>query len=136
MTDGPAADSQPQDADPPVVTVQPPSTDAPAASDPPSSTDVPTVTAAPAETEVPVIDGGGTGAEDTPAVTEAPKRRSGGAGTKKKTRDLVRYPVFSKLYPSRRLNLPTDPEAWAEIPGEKIWPEPETSSPLQQLLGN
>ena len=52
------------------------------------------------------------------------------------TRNLFRFPVFSRTYPSRRLNLEGDPEARAEVPGEKIWPEPDSSSPLKKKLGN
>ena len=52
------------------------------------------------------------------------------------TRNWIRFPVFSKAYPSRRLNLEGDPKARAEVPGEKIWPEPDSSSPLNKKLGN
>ena len=51
-------------------------------------------------------------------------------------RNLRKYPAFSSAYPSRRLNMPGDPEAWAPIPGEKIYPaDPEEgSSILQRML--
>ena len=34
------------------------------------------------------------------------------------TRDLEKYPIFSENYPERRLNVPGDPEAWAEFAGK------------------
>ena len=51
-------------------------------------------------------------------------------------RNLRKYPAFSSAYPSRRLNMPGDPDAWAPIPGEKIYPaDPEEgSSILQRML--
>ena len=55
---------------------------------------------------------------------------------KKQTRNLELYPAFSAAYPARRLNLEGDPAALAPIPGVRIWPEADTSSPLQQMLGN
>ena len=32
-------------------------------------------------------------------------------------RNYVKYPIFSKAFPTRRLNLPGSPSAWAEVPG-------------------
>ena len=49
-------------------------------------------------------------------------------------RNTVRYPYFSAAYPSRRLNLPGDPEARAPVPGERIWPAEGVPSILQQIL--
>jgi len=49
-------------------------------------------------------------------------------------RDTVKYPVFSKMYPSRRLHLSGDPAAQAPLPGEKVWPA-TGSQVLTNLLG-
>ena len=54
---------------------------------------------------------------------------------KKETRDLQKYPLFSLVYPSRRLNMPGDPEAWAGIPGEKIYPVSGTSLLIEMING-
>ena len=32
-------------------------------------------------------------------------------------RNYRKYPLFSEAFPSRRLNMEGDPEAWAEVPG-------------------
>ena len=51
-------------------------------------------------------------------------------------RNLKKYPIFSASRPSRRLNLEGDPDAWAPIPGEKIYPPvpEEGSSFLRHML--
>ena len=51
-------------------------------------------------------------------------------------RDFDKYPIFSVSRPSRRLNLEGDPDAWAPIPGEKIYPPvpEEGSSILRHML--
>ena len=90
-------------------------------------------------------------AKPVPAATAKPQAQSGGPPAKAPgqaarpeppapgsgypgTRNLVKYPVFSKTYPSRRLRLQGDPEAWAGVPGIRIWPLPGGSSPMQQML--
>ena len=52
-----------------------------------------------------------------------------------RSRNCIKYPYFSLAYPSRRLNMPGDPEAWANIPGEKIYPL-SGSSLLSDMLNN
>ena len=54
---------------------------------------------------------------------------------KKRTRNYQKYPVFSIVYPSRRLNMPGDPDAWANIPGEKIYPVSGSSLLTDMLNG-
>ena len=52
-----------------------------------------------------------------------------------KTRNYDKYPLFSVYYPSRRLNMEGDPDAWANIPGEKIYPISGTSLLAEMLNG-
>ena len=52
-----------------------------------------------------------------------------------KTRNYAKYPLFSAYYPSRRLNMECDPDAWANIPGEKIYPISGTSLLAEMLNG-
>ena len=52
-----------------------------------------------------------------------------------KTRNYAKYPLFSAYYPSRRLNMEGDPDAWANIPGEKIYPISGTSLLAEMLNG-
>ena len=102
----------------------------------------------PAETAVPVIDENtplpdvpDTPATDTPVPAEpfpdtpepGPEQTAAPAPTAYTGRNYRKYPVFSATYPSRRLNMEGDPDAWAEVPGEKI---EASSSPLKQMLGN
>ena len=54
---------------------------------------------------------------------------------KKRTRNYQKYPVFSIVYPSRRLNMPGDPDVWANIPGEKIYPVSGSSLLTDMLNG-
>ena len=67
------------------------------------------------------------------------RKKTGDTGKQKKkkkeTRDLQKYPLFSLVYPSRRLNMPGDPEAWAGIPGEKIYPVSGTSLLIEMING-
>ena len=67
------------------------------------------------------------------------RKKTGDTGKQKKkkkeTRDLQKYPLFSLAYPSRRLNMPGDPEAWAGIPGEKIYPVSGTSLLIEMING-
>ena len=58
-------------------------------------------------------------AMNDPPVTQPP---AGVQDTRRNSRNLQKYPVFSVFWPSRRLNMEGDPEAKAPIPGEKIWP--------------
>lgn len=70
----------------------------------------------------------------TPApapATPVPDPQKTGSGQGSGTRNLSRYPVFSRSFPSRRLRFTPDPEAWAEIPRDK-----DTSSPLGKFLGD
>lgn len=52
-----------------------------------------------------------------------------------KTRNYDKYPLFSVYYPSRRLNMEGDPDAWANIPGEKIYPISGSSLLTEMLNG-
>lgn len=52
-----------------------------------------------------------------------------------KTRNYAKYPLFSVYYPSRRLNMEGDPDAWANIPGEKIYPISGSSLLTEMLNG-
>ena len=54
---------------------------------------------------------------------------------KPKIRNYQKYPVFSIAYPSRRLNMEGDPDAWAHIPGEKIYPVSGASLLTEMLNG-
>ena len=79
---------------------------------------------------------GGDGA-GAPAESEALASGSGGkTAGKPDHRNLEKYPYFSKTYPSRRLNMPGDPNAVAPIPGERIYPEEpqEGSAILHHML--
>ena len=125
----PAPTAAPTDA--PAVTPEPPLT-------PPPFTDPPAVPPAPAVTPAPAAPAAAPTMPPTvpdptpaPAVTAAPVPRNpandppvtlppGYPGADR--RNLVKYPVFSSAFPSRRLNLPGDPAAQAPVPGEKIWP--------------
>ena len=77
---------------------------------------------------------------NAPAAETAPDNPDpavqGGNTYLPKTRDLKKYPIFSASRPSRRLNLEGDPDAWAPIPGEKIYPPvpEEGSSILRHML--
>lgn len=51
------------------------------------------------------------------------------------TRNYAKYPLFSVYYPSRRLNMEGDPDAWANIPGEKIYPISGSSLLTEMLNG-
>ena len=74
-------------------------------------------------------------AAETAADNPDPASRAGNTYLPK-TRDLKKYPIFSASRPSRRLNLEGDPDAWAPIPGEKIYPPvpEEGSSILRHML--
>lgn len=50
-------------------------------------------------------------------------------------RNYAKYPLFSVYYPSRRLNMEGDPDAWANIPGEKIYPISGSSLLTEMLNG-
>lgn len=128
QTGGDSSGNEGEGSDPPVLPPQPaeePKTDPlpPVAPDRPAApaqaapAPEPQPAAAPAPQE-PVND-------PPPAPPSGPARRN-----------LRKYPAFSSMYPSRRLNMPGDPEAWAPIPGEKIYPaDPEEgSSILQRML--
>ena len=65
-------------------------------------------------------------------ITVTASGHFGGGAAWPVTRNLVRYPVFSAFWPSRRLNMEGDPAAKAPIPGEKIWP----ASFLDHLIGD
>jgi hypothetical protein len=51
------------------------------------------------------------------------------------TRNYAKYPLFSVYYPSRRLNMEGDPDALANIPGEKIYPISGSSLLTEMLNG-
>lgn len=73
-----------------------------------------------------------------PAPTDAKPTAVPTATKKPGTGPMRKYPVFSSRYPSRRLNLPGDPNAHAPSPGILLWPLPENSegsSFLESLLG-
>ena len=85
--------------------------------------------------EQPASQPGNAPAAETAADNPDPASRAGNTYLPK-TRDLKKYPIFSASRPSRRLNLEGDPDAWALIPGEKIYPPvpEEGSSMLQHML--
>ena len=88
--------------------------------------------AIPTDTPVPVPDV--TVAPATPKPTGASSGFSGSSDSVGvRGRDYKRHPVFSGAFPSRRLNLPGDPEAQAPRAGTKIWPEEEKNE-AQSLL--
>ena len=67
------------------------------------------------------------------AEEPAPRQETSGKPVR---RNLRKYPYFSVAFPSRRLDLEGDPDAWAPVPGIKVYPaEPEEgSSILQRML--
>ena len=71
---------------------------------------------------------------ETDATAAAPK---GGVflPPRPQTRNYAKYPLFSVYYPSRRLNMEGDPDAWANIPGEKIYPISGSSLLTEMLNG-
>ena len=85
--------------------------------------------------EQPAPQPGNAPAAETAADNPDPASRAGNTYLPK-TRDLKKYPIFSASRPSRRLNLEGDPDAWAPIPGEKIYPPvpEEGSSFLRHML--
>ena len=85
--------------------------------------------------EQPAPQPGNAPAAETAADNPDPASRAGNTYLPK-TRDLKKYPIFSASRPSRRLNLEGDPDAWAPIPGEKIYPPvpEEGSSILRHML--
>ena len=109
----------------------------PAAADPtpPPAAEITLPPTIPTDTPVPVPD-------DLPTVTAAPAtpKPAGSSGSSGSTgtpgRDYRKHPVFSAAFPSRRLNLPGDPEARAPRAGTKIWPieENEAQSLLEKML--
>lgn len=105
----------------------------------------PSPTPPPAETKIPVI-GEDTPlpptnppAPETPTPTAAPTFTPAPASTPeqpaKPTLILRRWKVFSRAYPSRRLNRKLEPGARARIPGIRLWPGDGAASPLMRLLG-
>ena len=106
-----------------------------AATDPPVIifTDPPVETEVPApETMMPVID------ENTPVpvtnppeqITTNPPATNVPAAGEYNGRNYRKYPLFSRAFPSRRLNLEGDPDAFAEVPGVCII----ENADLQKLL--
>ncbi len=69
-------------------------------------------------------------------MNDPPATSPPGRGGRPDRRNIRKYPYFSAQYPSRRLDMPGDPDAWAPVPGVKVYPgDPaEGSSILQRML--
>ena len=154
---GPAVVSQPETntgsgnsgktespADPPKESSGSGTENQPAQTDPPKPTAPPTLPPVAPDTSSSSSSGSSSSGQvqKEPEVTAPPKTPSAGGKPARVQdepvcRNTLKYPHFSAAYPSRRLNLRADPEAWAPIPGPKIYPaDPaEGSSILQRMLG-
>ena len=144
----PREDPPPAEPEPPVTA--PPATDPPTAAPPPTQppearppeTAPPQVTLppVPAETPPPAVGGGGAESGRTPepdpgeSGTNAGTEEFSGSRNGQKRRNLQKYPYFSSFWPARRLNLEGDPDAWAPVPGIRIYPAEESTSILQHML--
>ena len=85
----------------------------------PTETLPPEVPESPVEAETSATEETQSAPDEVPAANNPPAQEGGKKEAEvPKTRDLERYPVFSEKYPERRLNLPADPEAWAEFAGK------------------
>ena len=72
----------------------------------PTSTPAPTPVPTPTETPAPT---------QASRVTETPKPQTPEPGSG--TRNWIKYPLYDKNHPDRRLNIPADPDCWAPIAG-------------------
>ena len=95
-----------------------------------------------AQLDAPGGEGGAAGQDSSPenpdpdtAVSEAAPNGGVFIPPVHQTRNHVKYPLFSIAYPSRRLNMEGDPDAWANIPGEKIYPISGSSLLTEMLNG-
>lgn len=158
-TEAPAATPVPTAVPTPVPTAVP----TPASTPVPTPVPTPEPTAVPTPVPTPVsVQGGGSGsgptAQPAPAGrqeerkappqqknpeasgAEAPapaeSRPSGGSARTGTAggRDLKRYPVFSVRFPWRRLRMTVEPMIRLVPAGRLIWPLPEVSSPLFNLI--
>lgn len=119
VVDVPAQQAQPASLSPVVVGV-----DTQARSVPSEGEDASGGQGAPSENPDPETDA--TAAAPNEGVFIAPRPQ---------TRNYAKYPLFSVYYPSRRLNMEGDPDAWANIPGEKIYPISGSSLLTEMLNG-
>ena len=80
-------------------------------------------------------DEGRPGGEPAPqdAVNDTPPAEPPANPGRPAKRNIRKYPYFSAVHPSRRLNLEGDPDALAPVPGARIYPA-EGSSILRHML--